>query len=115
MRSQPVGDAAASIEYLSRYVFKVAISESRIVRADDVAVVFRYRKVNSSRLRTMALSPFATPRQICHRLSPYIFPTAATASAPGFLNNGLRRPHGSCQSLRVVSILKVRQPQALLA
>ena len=106
MRSQPVGDAAASIEYLSRYVFKVAISESRIVRADDVAVVFRYRKVNSSRLRTMALSPFATPRQICHRLSPYIFafpiylPYRRHSFGTGLLEQRIET------TPRVVSILK---------
>lgn len=67
---QPVGDGAASIEYLSRYVFKVAISESRIVRADDVEVVFRYRKVNSSRLRTMALSPFEFIRRFLQHVLP---------------------------------------------
>jgi hypothetical protein len=38
---QSVGDAQASLEYLSRYVFKVAISEGRILRADDTEVVFR--------------------------------------------------------------------------
>lgn len=51
---QPVGDGQASLQYLSRYVFKVGISEGRIVRADDSQVVFRYRKVGSSRLRTLA-------------------------------------------------------------
>lgn len=52
---QPVGDAASSLKYLSRYVFKVGISDGRIVRADDIEVVFSYRKVNSGRQRTMAL------------------------------------------------------------
>lgn len=68
---QPVGDAQASLKYLSRYVFKVGISEGRIVRADDAQVVFRYRKVGSSRQRTMALSP----REFIRRFLQHVLPT----------------------------------------
>lgn len=68
---QPVGDAQASLKYLSRYVFKVGISEGRIVRADDAEVVFRYRKVGSSRQRTMALSP----REFIRRFLQHVLPT----------------------------------------
>jgi hypothetical protein len=67
---QPVGDAAASLKYLSRYVFKVAISEGRIVRADDKEVVFSYRKVNSQRLRTMSLAPFEFMRRFLQHVLP---------------------------------------------
>ena len=38
---QPVGDAQASLKYLSRSVFKVGIAEERIVRANALEVVFR--------------------------------------------------------------------------
>jgi len=68
---QPVGDAQASLKYLSRYVFKVGISEGRVVRADDAEVVFRYRKVGSSRQRTMALSP----REFIRRFLQHVLPT----------------------------------------
>lgn len=37
---QSVGDAQASLEYLSRDVFKVAISEGRLLRADDTEGCF---------------------------------------------------------------------------
>ena len=67
---QPVGDAQASLKYLSRYVFKVGISEGRIVRADDAEVVFRYRKVNSQRQRTMALSPAEFIRRFLQHVLP---------------------------------------------
>ena len=36
-------------------MFKVAIAESRIVRTDQHALTFRYRKVHSNRARTMRL------------------------------------------------------------
>ena len=67
---QPVGDAQASLKYLSRYVFKVAISEGRILRADDSEVVFRYRKVNSQRQRTMALAPAEFIRRFLQHVLP---------------------------------------------
>ena len=36
-------------------MFKVAISERRILRVDDNEVLFQYRKVHSNRPRTMQL------------------------------------------------------------
>ena len=53
---QAVGDGQATLTYLARYVFKVAIAERRIVSIDPHAVTFRYRKVHSNRARTMRLS-----------------------------------------------------------
>jgi len=58
---QPVGDAAASIEYLSRYVFKVAISESRTrLRCDrtfNCASVFSFASFMSITMSTMIDHP----------------------------------------------------------
>lgn len=52
---QPVGDGQATLAYLARYVFKVAICDTRIAGVDDQAVRFRYRKGHSHRPRTMSL------------------------------------------------------------
>jgi hypothetical protein len=52
---QPVGDAANTLGYLARYVFKVAISDQRILDVDEQRVRFSYTKVHSNRRRTMAL------------------------------------------------------------
>lgn len=65
-----VGDGGASLEYLSRYVFKVGISEGRIVAADEAQVVFRYRKVNSRRERTLTLSPEEFIRRFLQHVLP---------------------------------------------
>lgn len=67
---QAVGNAKASLKYLSRYVFKVGISEGRIIRADDTEVVFRYRKVGSARERTMSLSPLEFMRRFLMHVLP---------------------------------------------
>jgi hypothetical protein len=52
---QPVGDGQATLAYLARYVFKVAISDRRIAAIDDQTVRFRYRKPHSNRPRMMSL------------------------------------------------------------
>jgi hypothetical protein len=67
---QAVGDGGASLEYLSRYVFKVGISEGRIVTADEAQVVFRYRKVNSQRERTLTLAPDEFIRRFLQHVLP---------------------------------------------
>ena len=51
-------------------MFKVGISEGRIVRADAAEVVFHYRKVNSQRPRTMTLSPAEFLRRFPQHVLP---------------------------------------------
>ncbi len=53
---QPVGAAEQSIRYLSHYVFKVAISDHRIVDMNNGMVTFSYQKTGSRRTRYMTLS-----------------------------------------------------------
>jgi Putative transposase/Transposase zinc-binding domain len=67
---QPVGQAEASLKYLARYVFKVAISERRIVGVDTTHVRFQYRQVNSNRVRIMRL-PI---REFLHRFLQHVLP-----------------------------------------
>jgi len=52
---QPVGTGANSVKYLARYVFKVAISNHRIIKVENRHVFFKYKKAGSNRFRTMAL------------------------------------------------------------
>jgi hypothetical protein len=67
---QAVGNGEATLKYLARYVFRVAICDSRIVGFDDTHVSFRYRKVHSNRLRTMRLSVF----EFLHRFLQHVLP-----------------------------------------
>jgi len=53
---QAVGQAERAVGYLSRYVFHTAISDARIVSAENGSVTFRYRKPHSNRPRTMTLT-----------------------------------------------------------
>ena len=52
---QAIGSGEQSIKYLAPYVFKVAISNSRVVKIEDRRVFFKYRKNKSNRWRTIAL------------------------------------------------------------
>ena len=54
---QAVPNAEASIQYLAPYVFKVAISDHRILKVEENAVSFSYKKPGSVRLRTLTLDP----------------------------------------------------------
>ncbi len=48
---QAVGNPEASLKYLAPYIFRVAISDSRILAVKDRKVTFCYRKTGSRRLR----------------------------------------------------------------
>jgi len=52
---QAVSSSEASLKYLAPYVFKVAISNSRIVKVQDRTVLIRYRKPHSDRPRILTL------------------------------------------------------------
>src|SRR5690606_6897409 len=54
---QPVGAAQHAIAYLARYVFKVAISDARVLGFDQHTVRFRYTRPDSARPRTMTVTP----------------------------------------------------------
>jgi ribosomal protein S14 len=55
VHSQSVGDGRASLKYLAPYVFRVAISDRRIVSNDGGKVTYSYRKSGSNRWRKMTV------------------------------------------------------------
>jgi hypothetical protein len=70
VHSQAVGDGRASLKYLAPYVFRVAISDHRIVSCDDRNVTFSYRKSGSRRWRRMTLSPTEFLRRFLQHVLP---------------------------------------------
>ncbi len=67
---QAIGTGEQSIKYLAPYVFKVAISNSRIVKVEDRKVFFKYRKNKSNRWRTMALDVMEFIRRFLQHVLP---------------------------------------------
>jgi hypothetical protein len=70
VNSQAVGSSEASLKYLAPYVFRVAISNSRILKVVDRTVFIRYRKLHGHRLRTLALEVMEFIRRFLQHVLP---------------------------------------------
>jgi Putative transposase len=70
VHSQAAGDGRASLHYLAPYVFRVAISDHRIVSCDDGKVTFTYRRVGSNRPRMMTLDALEFIRRFLQHALP---------------------------------------------
>ena len=74
VHSQAVGDGRGSLKYLAPYVFRVAISDRRIVSCEDGQVTFSYRKSGSNRWRTMTVDATEFIRRFLQHVLPSGFP-----------------------------------------
>jgi hypothetical protein len=70
VNSQAVGVSSHSLEYLAPYVFKVAISNSRIIKVENNKVFFKYKKNKSNRWRTMSLDVMEFIRRFLQHVLP---------------------------------------------
>jgi hypothetical protein len=75
VHSQANHHGHSAFTYLAPYVFKVAISNSRIVSLQDRTVTFTYRKVGSTRLRTAHLDAIEFSRRFLQHVLPDGFMT----------------------------------------
>jgi len=89
VNSQAVGNSERSIKYLAPYVFKVAISDYRIVNVDNRRVSFKYKKSKSNRWRTMHLDAMEFMRRYLQHVLPTGFMKIRYF---GFLNPNCRVP-----------------------
>jgi hypothetical protein len=67
---QAVGSGRNSLKYLSRYVFKVAISDSRIMKVEDDKVYISYKKKGSTISSMMVLDIFEFLRRFLQNVLP---------------------------------------------
>jgi len=67
---QAVPSAEASIAYLAPYLFKVAISDHRILKVEDRRVSFSYKKIGSARSRTLTLDALEFIRRFLQHVLP---------------------------------------------
>jgi len=83
IHSKAIGNSENAIKYLSRYVFKVAISDSRIIKVEDRKVTFSYKKKNSNRMRACTLDVM----EFIRRFLQHVLPTGfMKVRYYGFLN-----------------------------
>lgn len=66
-----VGAGAQAVKYLAPYVFKVAISNSRLIKIEDRKVFFKHKKHRSNRWRTISLDVM----EFIHRFLQHVLPS----------------------------------------
>jgi hypothetical protein len=93
---QAVGAGAHSIKYPAPYVFKVAISNSRIIKVEDHKVFFKYKKPQSNRWRTMRLDVMEFIRRFLQHVLPSGF---MKVRYYGFLSPGASVPLEKIEAL----------------
>jgi hypothetical protein len=67
---QNVGNGVRALSYLSSYLFRVAISNRRIVRHSPETVTFRYQKVGSKQWKNLTLAT----KEFIHRFLMHVLP-----------------------------------------
>ena len=65
-----VGSGAAALKYLAPYIFRVALSNNRIVDVQDDHVTFRYRDGDTKQLRTCTLPALAFIERFLQHVLP---------------------------------------------
>ena len=68
--SQPVGKGQNSLRYLSRYVFRIAISNNRIKSIENRLIKFQYKDRQKKTWKTMALDPMEFIRRFLQHVLP---------------------------------------------
>jgi hypothetical protein len=64
------GNGVRALSYLSTYLFKVAIANSRIVRADDQTVTFKYKKQKSDKFKNTTVTVTEFIRRFLQHVLP---------------------------------------------
>ena len=70
VHAQPAGDGARVLDYLARYLFRIAISNSRIEQIDDDRVTFRYRDNRTQETRRATVSGVEFLRRFLQHVLP---------------------------------------------
>jgi hypothetical protein len=110
--SQAVPCSEACLKYLAPYVFKVAISNSRILKVEDRTVLIRYRKPHTNRLRILALEVM----EFIRRFLQHVLPTGfMKVRYYGFMNpNCARSLDHICSLIETTSGFDLAVPKAAL-
>ena len=73
VHSEPVGSGEAAFKYLAPYVFRVAISNSRIVKLEDGRVTFKYKDSATDQVKLATVSAEEFIRRFLQHVLPERF------------------------------------------
>ncbi len=82
-----VGDGASALKYLAPYIFRVAISNQRIVKMTATQIRFRYRSTKTGKIKTCTLSAEEFIRRFLQHVLPKGF---VKVRHYGFFSSSLR-------------------------
>jgi hypothetical protein len=112
---QPFGGPAQVLDYLGRYTHRVAISNQRLVYADDHKVMFRYKDyAHGNRNNTMALDP----AEFIHRFLLHVLPSGFMRIRHyGIIANRGKREHlaAAREALNAPSLERAGEPETIEA
>ena len=98
VHSQPVGNSLSALKYLAPYIFRVAISNNRILKLEDGKVTFRYRTSDTGKPlvlwpRDRGLSTCTLPaEEFIRRFLQHVLPKGfVKVRYYGFLSSGCRQ------------------------
>jgi len=84
---QEIGNGLSALKYLAPYIFRVAISNQRIVKMSNTHVTFRYRATKTAKTKTCTLSTEEFIRRFLQHVLPKGF---VKVRYYGFFSPGLR-------------------------
>jgi len=70
VHAQPVGDGRTALKYLARYVFRVAISNHRILKLENGQVTFRYQDTQTGKIKQCTLVATEFMRRFLQHVLP---------------------------------------------
>ena len=84
---QPVGNGMAALKYLAPYIFRVAISNNRILKLEDSQVTFRYTSSDTGKTRYCTV----TAEEFIRRFLQHVLPNGfIKVRYYGFFSSGNR-------------------------
>ncbi len=105
VHSKPVASGAHALRYLSRYVYRVALSEKSILgRAADGRYIIRYRKSDTNEPRTMRLEP----HELIRRFLQHVLPSGFRKVRYFGMHHSSKRP--ALRLLAAAMALRLGQP-----
>jgi hypothetical protein len=88
VRCKAVGNGRTALKYLAPYVFRVAISNRRLIKLESDQVTFRYRATDTGKLKLCTLSA----KEFIHRFLQHVLPKGfVKVRYYGFFAPGCRR------------------------
>jgi hypothetical protein len=88
VHSQPVGNGVAALKYLAPYIFRVALTNRRILKMENGKVTFAYKDSNSGENRTCTLQAEEFIRRFLQHVLPKGF---VKVRYFGFFSSGKRQ------------------------